>query len=190
MPTIHHLSDKDPVARSATCSVCGPVRIGKAGRGWACSVKMKEHTRRWRAKNPNRDHGRGKNPHALESRDVPARRAVCAKCGPVEIEPWARGWICSNRARQLGRVVKQETVQQHCLDCKAADGVLVWLTDGACLRCAEVHLDAELAKLADDERLMADLLEWAEAGLHLVGPSDPYAMPEYESAVPGWKTLG
>ena len=189
-PIRHSLSERDTTARSATCSVCGPVRIQRAGTGWVCAIKQKEHGRAWRARNPQRNHGRGHNPHQLTARSALLRSATCSTCGPVEIQPWARGWICSTRAHELGRVVPQDAPQEHCRDCKAADGVLVWLTAGACSRCAEIDLGMEFAKLAADDRLVADMVDWAADGLHVASLGDPYAMPDYESAVPGWKTLG
>src|SRR5512139_3984848 len=153
----HSLSEKDTEARKATCSICGPVRIGKAGTGWVCATKQKEHTANWRARHPERDHGRGANPHQLTERVVADRTARCVKCGPVAIEPWARGWICSNRAKELGRVVQQEKPQAHCRDCMAADGVLVWLGADGCARCNETDLNAMFAADAADDRLMAGL---------------------------------
>lgn len=42
----HMLSDRDFVARTAVCSVCGPVRLRKAGPNWRCwEVSRKAHNR-------------------------------------------------------------------------------------------------------------------------------------------------
>lgn len=183
---IHHLTDRQPASRRASCSVCGPVKMQRSGTGWVCATKGRANSRAWKRRNPDRDRG-GRSEHELVGKARGAR--VCAKCGPVATVPVGRGVMCANRAIELGRVNHQDAPQRPCPDCLAADGTVVYPTDGECRRCEETDLGAELARAAADERLLAGVDDWAEAGLQLVGAVDPYAMPDYESAVPGWRTL-
>lgn len=184
----HRLTAKDTTCRTAVCSVCGPVRILRAGNGWVCATKHREHQRAHRRRNPGRPRSQSTNPHRLEAIDHQTRRSSCSVCGPVRVVPWARGWICPTRAAELGRVVEQAEPQPYCRDCAAADGVRVWLdADGTCPRCAETDLSIELAKLAAHQRSVPE--DATQAGLHIIGMGDPYEMLDYESAVPGWRTI-
>ena len=186
----HSLTEKNVDTRRGTCSVDGEVRIQKSGTGWVCGEKHNAAARASKARNPERDRG-SKTEHPLGWHDGELRTGECRKCGPVEIVPNGRGYMCATRAKELGRVNHQDAPQTSCRDCWAemegdADRYRVWLrADGVCPRCSTGQdLHAGLRQQEDVQHQMAEL----EPGFHLVG-GDPYAMPEYESAVPGWKTL-
>lgn len=179
----HSLAERDVERRTATCSACGPVKIQRAGNGWTCGTRANAQSRKQKRKNPDRDR-ESKTEHTLVA------PGVCAKCGPVNQVANGRGWMCAKRAAELGRVNHQDKPQGYCRDCQILDGDIVWLTSDGCPRCLETSLHAMFAKDAADERLMADFDDWGEQGLHLVGMADPYSMADYESAVPGWKTIG
>ncbi len=183
---IHHLTDRDLETRTAVCSVCGPVGVIKAGNGWTCATRHGRAARR-RARLVPRSRSTGRSPHHLTDHDPESRTGTCPVCGPVSIVPWGRGWACAQRATELGRVRQQEAPQEWCQDCRAADGTLVWLpTEGPCPRCgAGSDLARGLRELEDARKAMEGL----PPGFHLTG-GDPYEMPEYESVVPGWKTIG
>ena len=199
MTARHSLTEKDTEKRTGVCSVDGPVKIQRSGTGWACGVKANATNRASKRRRPHRDRGK-ESEHKLTFADGPTRAGECPKCGVVEIVAYGRGWACPNTPEAKKRVNQQDAPQAYCRDCMVADGVLVWLTDGACLRCAETDLNAMMAQLAADERLKAGLISGPNAvmgkrdwdhGFHLEGVvANPEWMPKYESAVPGWKTLG
>jgi hypothetical protein len=173
------------------------VKISRSGGGWVCAEKAKANSRSWKERNPQRSRT-SSNPHILSWKSVEDGRGLCSIDGPVTIVPWGRGWICETKARYLGRVSHQNVPLKWCRDCWAemegdVDRYRVWLrADGTCPRCSEpMDLNMEFKKMAADERLRdaaAGLVDIA--GVQIVGLRDPYAMDEYESAVPGWKTIG
>lgn len=180
----HSLTDKDLEKRTGTCSVCGPVKIAQSGNGWACYNRQRERTNRWKRKHP--EHRKpSTNPHRLTDRK--GGQATCAVCGPVAIVPWGRGYICKERATQLGRTRQQAAPAPYCQDCKDDDGKIIPLEDGHCPRCA-----LTLNQMFANQRELAGQVEHFEldGAYTIVGDPDPYAMPDYESAVPGWKTIG
>jgi hypothetical protein len=85
----HILSDVNPEARSAVCSICGPTDIwihrqkfsGKAY--YSCGNYSREKMSKYMVAHYK---GRPTNPHALSQIDEEAYTAVCATCGPVKIE--------------------------------------------------------------------------------------------------------
>lgn len=179
---IHRLTEKDAENRTAVCAVCGPVDIKPSnGRYWQCGNKKREGTRRWMEAHPDRRSTR-RSVHVLYAKDVPKRQAVCEECGPTAIVPYGRGWTCAR-----GTVRRQEApnVCEDCLDF----GDQVDLVDGECPRCSR-SLNQMLLDEADTHRQLAEADVDAMA-FSIVGQwSDPYRMPDYETAVPGWTTLG
>ena len=189
MSARHSLTEKDTEKRTGVCSVDGKVKIQRSGTGWACGVKANATSRESKRRKP--DFGRGKeSEHKLTFSDPVTRAGACPVCGAVEIVAYGRGWACPNTPGAKARVNQQDAPQEHCRDCMAADGVLVWKSVDGCARCAETELNALLAQQAADERVMARLDQDDWGGMHLEGLIDPYYVPEYESAVPGWRTLG
>jgi hypothetical protein len=189
----HHLTERDLDRRIATCSVDGPVKIRRSGTGWVCAEKAKANVRAYKNRHPERDRS-SKSDHQLTEKDPPTRLARCSVCGVVDMVPTGRGWACATRAKELGRVNHQDAPQTWCRDCWAemegdADRYRVWLlADGTCPRCSTGQdLHAELRDLEHNRRVLDDA--GLGPGFHIVSP-DPYAMPDYESAVPGWHTLG
>lgn len=94
----HRLTNKDFSLRTAICSSCGPVKIGKHGKHWRCSQNHAAYTRDFKAK-------------AKLSRDpVRERSTACEICGHEKPLCWDhdhqtglhRGWLCTNCNIGLG----------------------------------------------------------------------------------------
>jgi len=85
----HVLSHIDPVARTATCSHCGPTSIWKRSSSdkdktyFVCGTQSREYERAYKRAHRS---GRSTNPHALSQINEEAETAICATCGPVKIE--------------------------------------------------------------------------------------------------------
>jgi hypothetical protein len=187
---LHHLTEKDPATRRGVCSVDGDVRIQRSGTGWVCGAKHNATARASKARRPDRDKA-SRTEHTLEWQDGVLRSGLCTKCGPVDIVPVGRGYMCAPRAKELGRVNHQDKPATYCDACKLLDGSVVWLSAEGCPRCIETDLNAMFAQEAADDRLYGDLHEEFADGFSIVGVNaDPYAMPELENAVVGWKTIG
>jgi hypothetical protein len=191
--TIHRLLKKDPDTRTGECSVCGLVAIRKAGNGFMCGEKKKATQKAWREKNPEKaaTNRRQRSPHALFNRDYVHMTAECVRCGPVQMAPYGRGYACGVRAQQI-RDGQEVGPQRPCRECWVMDGDKVWLRgDGKCARCEDRRQYDTGAALRDAEH-RADQLDGVPAGFSVVDISvdDPYDMPEFESAVPGWRTVG
>lgn len=134
----HSLSQRDPEARTAVCSICGPVGIYRAGRGFVCANKQREMNRRWAERNPGNAAASRQKPGAHRITDQGGSTGyTCVLCGPVDVVPWGRGWTCGNRAREL-RTNQQGAPVQRCPDCKR------WLSsefdavDGRCQACHDI----------------------------------------------------
>ena len=196
----HKLTDKDVENRSANCSVCGPVKIVKVGQGYTCANRKAASHQRWAEANPDklRANRQTKSEHYLTDRDVVALTGECAVCGPVDILPYGRGYACGNRAREL-RGAQQAAPQSWCRECWAemedqpGRRRIALRADGSCPRHDDPTLTLTQQTIADrlnrDE--MRDTFDEVGPGFHIIGEwDDPYAMPGYESAVPGWHTLG
>lgn len=203
MPTPHRLTEKDKVALTATCSICGPaVRIAKNGKyGFVCVVGRREAKKRWAKAHPEKAKENRRfraSPHRLEVRDGSPDR--CPICGPVEPVAWGRGWMCPTRAAELNRRPAAAPTPK-CPKCLT----LFVTAAGTCLACDDreavdlghsIMVDEHLKRanrrnpawqslVADgedaDDRL-AFGYSVVEGGLLLTD--------ENESAVKGWKTLG
>jgi hypothetical protein len=85
----HSLSNIDSKAMTAICSICGPTNIWKRSNSYkgrtyySCGTRSRAYLRKY-----SRAHraGRSTNPHALSQVNEEAGTAVCATCGPVQIE--------------------------------------------------------------------------------------------------------
>ena len=193
--TRHSLTNKDLSTLTGECSVCGFVAIRKAGNGFQCAVKKAENQKRWRRDNPakSNEDRRRRSEHQLHNRDYVALTAYCAACrGEVDIVMFGSGYACGVRAREL-RTVQQETLAgQWCRECQIIDGFRVRVTADGCPRCNDPRLSdltASLRDLETNSRRAAD--QGVPAGFHVERDGyDSYAMPEWENAVPGWRTLG
>lgn len=189
--TIHRLLSKDPQTRTGNCSECGLVAIAKAGNGFQCGEKAKARLKAWRAANPEKAaaNRRRQSDHELFARDYVALTAKCVKCGPVGMTAWGRGYACATRAGEL-RSHQETSPSKPCQECWILDGSKVYPADGQCPRCADRRLYDTGAQLRDAE---ASRLEREVPDGFLVvdlAHDDPYEIPEYESAVPGWRTVG
>lgn len=189
---VHRLLKKDLTTLTGECSECGFVAIAKAGNGFQCAVKKKAGQKAWSQQNPEkaRANRRQRSSHELFNRDYVALTASCAVCGPVVMTPWGRGYACATRAAEL-RTSQESAPNAACRECWIIDGDRVYLTDGVCPRCSDPRLTDTGAALADAER-RAGQLEGLGSGMTVVDleTDDPYFIPEYEAAVPGWKTVG
>jgi hypothetical protein len=85
----HTLTEIDPETMRAVCVICGPTDIRKISSGgftrYECLTMRRNYMR---AYNRPRYVARSTNPHALSQIDEENRTAVCATCGPVEIDVW------------------------------------------------------------------------------------------------------
>lgn len=195
---------------TATCSVDGRVKLRRAGTSVRCAVAAATAQKRWTRQNPDKAQAnrRSKTEHVLTDRDRKARTARCSKCGPVDLVAYGRGFTCGNRAREL-RGTQQPEPQQFCHTC-FLEGKRVWLgAKGECVRCADPE---QYVYRAPEKGDPGRRNEWALQmvdGFHYEGDpepdpderygsgysfgygvDDPAYMDGYESAVPGWKTLG
>lgn len=198
-PLRHRLSHIDKVKRSGTCSICGPVRIFRNGKYYMCGVKKAELRRAWFNK-----HGRKAkpSPHALLQKDPVTRLGVCPIDGPVEIVPFARGWACKIRADELGGGRAEPA--KKCYLCGKYDSqhnpVSSTELRDMCEGCARLMHSGPTPARAEQAEATAvgaafdrSPSEGGNLGAHMVSNFDwlnPDYMPDYESVVPGWKTLG
>lgn len=196
---VHRLSEKDTGTLTATCSVCGLVAIRKSGTGYQCAVKKAATHKSWASRNPDKAaaNRQASSEHRIFDRDYVALTAKCSVCGPVDLLPYGRGYACGNRAREL-RSVQEDGVQRHCSTCwmesSGARGRrrVYLLADGTCPRCDDDRALDTGAALRDLEHAMTrGAGGTVPAGFHVVHEGfDPYAVDDYESAVPGWRVLG
>ena len=189
---IHRLVKKDLTTLTGECSVCGFVAIAKAGRGFMCGEKKKSAQKAWRENNPEKAaaNRRLRSDHELFNRDYVKLTAECAVCGSVSMTPWGRGYACSTRAAEL-RTVQESKPTAACRECWIIDGDRVYMTDGVCPRCSDPRLYDTGASMKDAERRAGEL-DGLPSGMTVVdlASDDPYAVPNFESAVPGWRTVG
>ena len=186
----HSLSDRDTAAMTATCAVCGPVRLKTRGRGrFVCGVRAAERHAEWAARNPEkaRRNRRGRSAHHLTSFDESTLTGECPVCGIVGVVPKGRGFMCRTRAEEIW-TQQQSSPQQRCGVCRR-----VWLSaDGTCAYCSdrEAH-DWSLGLKTDQD--LADLKQLAHDWAEDIKPLETivdekthsaYAMPRSESAEP------
>lgn len=69
---VHRLTSVDPVARTAVCAKCGPVRIHKQANTWKCAQRERKGNRVSTTKLRRR---------SLRERILEAQGGVCAICG-------------------------------------------------------------------------------------------------------------
>lgn len=194
----HHLTDKDVEKRTAVCSIDGPVKIRKAGNGWTCAVRANAAGRESKRRNPARSRT-SDSPHRLTWKDPETRTGLCPECGAVEIVPWGTGWHCKPHAEELGHVNHQDAPQGYCRDCSSDSGQFVMFDHtGACPRCSK-SLNASIAEIHHYAAEKDDFYRWfvgidegaePDEAFIFSGWTDPYEMPEHETAVAGWKTIG
>lgn len=193
----HRLSQKDPRKRVAVCSVCGPVRMAKNGPSWMCANKKADLQASWYNRNGRKAYL--PSAHALTWRDTELRIGLCPIDGEVEIVPFARGWTCKVRAKELGGwrstpalkcamcgkydtrhnpVSPTSSTEAHCEGCREL------LRNGPTPKSQTVPVNLGVAFGAEPH---------GEVGAHYVIDFDwlnPDYMIESEQAVLGWKTLG
>lgn len=180
----HSLTEVDPEVLLATCSICGPsVVVQKSGNGYACQTARREAKRRFRESHPHRDaqdHMRPRSAHRVRGRD--GDMGTCAICGPVAVIAHGRGYMCKNRADELGwKAAGKVQTRHHCGS---------WTRkDGSCPGCEDrwgIDLGYGLKALDYWGALGA---EWTKnEGL---SRRKELALDEgRESVKPGWKTLG
>jgi hypothetical protein len=195
----HSLTNRDQSTLTADCSVCGFVAIRKAGNGFQCAVKIAERHKAWTHANPDKASAnrRLRSEHELFNRDYLALTAGCTACArEVDMVMYGAGYACGVRARELRSVQQQSTVGSRCRECTIVDGPANaprLLADGTCPRCAEGPDRYDPSHVVPERRRKDHgvAAEYEFAGYHVVyEDDDAYQMPESESAVPGWKTLG
>jgi len=185
----HSLTNKDTTALVAECSVCGTgAGIAKAGRGWVCREARREAQRAFRAAHPERVREWKKRPpskHRLTKRD--GTPDTCAICGPVTPVVMGRGWGCPVRAKEIGRKNFADAPQPKCLLCSSC-----YLDRfGACPKCDEPEDDSMYLPTESRayQRMNSVAAMWEDAGFSIVG-GESRLDSDYQSVVPGWKTLG
>jgi hypothetical protein len=204
----HSLSGKNTENLTGVCSVCGPVAIRRSGTGYQCANKKAQSHKAWASANPeqaaaNRRH---RSQHVLADRDRQNMTATCSKCGPVKLTPWGRGVICATLAASR-RTVQEKSSQGTCRECWIIDGSKVWLTAAGCPACLAwaPSLEPRPAERRDiGGREVTELTrlgfyqydddeahdEPYGSGFSIVQDRDDHEVPDYETAVPGWRTLG
>lgn len=193
----HRLTDRDVDSLTADCSICGPaVAIRRVGKYFQCVTAAREAKAAWRKRHPASDKADKMRPpsaHRLMVRD--GREDTCKVCGVVTPVPHGRGWMCPNRAAELGFTGKATKVppNQKCKTCAA------WLcADGHCPRCVTEldfsDLDWQYAPNKSRQKLrrFAGLNYGDLDGFTVQHPEDgPTSLPSSnESVVEGWKTIG
>lgn len=210
MAEVHRLTNKDASTLTGECSVCGLVAIRKAGNGFQCATKMSQRHKAWVSANPDKaaENRRHRSDHVLTAKDRQNMTAVCGKCGDVKLVPWGRGVICGNLAATR-RTVQEASSQGTCRECWIIDERKVWLgANGVCPACAawEPSVEARPEERRDPGGRQAlelmhlgfyrydddpeDTDEPYGAGFSIRPEGDPYQIEDFDSAVPGWKTLG
>lgn len=197
----HLLTDKDTSARTASCSVCGPVEIRpvNGGRSWICLNKKRASADEWREANPERTaEGRRRvSEHHLSEYSLTTRQGECPVCGPVAIVPFGRGYACANRAAELRSSVQEELVR--CSICGHQTSEDNPVVDGACgFHRGRNWGTRELAHgmgtffRYDEtiEQAISVVAQGGYTGSHQGYEQRAAQMRNTEKAVPGWKTLG
>lgn len=153
MATKHRLSNIDKTPMTADCEFCGEgVPIESDGdKGVRCKLAAREIRRRYKKRNSVRQ---SRSKHALKG------GTVCPICGPVEPVPWGRGYMCPNRAQQLG--FKKGAPDPRCNLCDS------FLIGGVCIYCTPWRIE------------IPDGFHVGELGL----------TARSESVVPGWRVIG
>lgn len=99
---LHVVTQVDEAQGTATCAVCGVVRVYLKGNGWVCGRLPPRSNKRH---GPSKGSGAGaKLTHLLTDVDEVTRTATCARCGPVRVYE-AKGtrarvgqrWTCGRR---------------------------------------------------------------------------------------------
>jgi hypothetical protein len=109
---------------------------------------------------------------------------------------YGAGYACGVRARELRSVQQGTTVGARCRECGIIDGPAAaprLRADGSCPRCEEGPDRYDPRHVPVERRRREDGLaaEYESNGFHILhDEGDPYSIPDYESAVPGWKTIG
>ena len=159
MASEHRLSNSNLEAMTADCALCGegiPLELdmGKA----RCKLARRETRRQYKQRNGQVN---TVSAHALGG------TSICPLCGPVTPVPWGNGFMCPNRAKELGWKVPDQPNPR----CHRCEGFLT--NRGICLDCTPVPLPK-------------DLLD-AGGSFHM---GEMPLSRRIENAVPGWKTLG
>jgi hypothetical protein len=190
----HRLADKDFMGMTATCAVCGPVKMRTRGKGRpACANKLAARRAAWAARHPEKAlrNRRGKSAHHLTSFDASTRTGECPVCGTVGVVPKGRGWMCLVRAEELWSH-QQDVPQQRCPECRKN----FLCADGTCPSCSDrARLDwAYALRLASAEAdLREDFDSFTGEPLGTVVNPERYDILSTEGdtvANPGLKTIG
>lgn len=148
--TRHSLADKDILARTATCSLCGPVSIApiNGGRAWICSVKKAESQESWRRRNPEKVAAsrQKKSSHKLTDIYAEAGKGLCPLDGVVDIMAVGRGWMCGVRATEIGRTTLGSPTAKCSICGFFSTKARPVGEDGTCSLCRGDEVEAELRK--------------------------------------------
>lgn len=202
----HKLTEKDPLARTAVCSVCGPVEIRPVagGKSWICLNKKRESGAAWRAAHPEymAASRHRVSAHKLTAKDPENRRGDCPVCGvDVQIVPFGLGWACAIRNAEMGRSVQE--VVPRCLVCNWAGSIDNPLKDGRCGYHFVGWEYAEKAHKEDGQTESEEVFTWVVGDDWEEGDGTGYSwvngrkyeknaarVTAKESVVPGWKMAG
>lgn len=110
----HSLSEIDPVALTAVCSVCGSTDIRKKGPFYICARKKRAYKREYRLSRyvakPRRPRQSG---HSLSQIDDANKTAVCQQCGPVRIYVSHPGGLTIRRCIKAHSTYKEQLHQKN-----------------------------------------------------------------------------
>lgn len=186
----HRLSEKDLEAMTATCATCGPgASIVRSRNSHVCREGRREAKRRFKQAHPERvrqDKRRPPSKHRLTGRD--GEPDLCAICGPVSPVVMGRGWMCPNRATELGWTQFAVTPQPKCPVCATYLDRF-----GACAHCDDDwDIDSKFIPAESRRYQGADVAsEYLEhGGFSIRSFESPLGDDLPESVVRNWKTIG
>ena len=156
--------------------------VQPVGNRYACREARRQARLNYKIAHPGRVGMATRSKHRLSERE--GTQAICAICGPVEAVVKGRGYMCRNRAHELGwTVFEEQPAPGRCPVCRT------WrLKTGECPSCVDpIGVSTGLSLMLAEWGRRQPVDTWIQDDLHYAHEKP---LPEYESVVPRWKTLG